>query len=162
MKFGKTLILILAILVMPQFAEAQSVSRPSENVKSWRPINNFKAKQSNKLITSNVNAIPPLINVLNGVSFYVNETECNGVKTFLLKVINTNNYPVNVSWQLNKMAIVSVVEIPTKRGLEGSCQVNDDRHSTSLALVKPIGLTEKELKAIKLFFLASISVTETN
>ena len=160
MKGRNFLMIVLTIVIISQTTTAQSVVRPSENTKSWSPLNNFKVKQSKKPLTSNVEAVSPLNNVLNGVSFYVNKTECNGEEFFLLKVINTNNYSVSVSWQLNKMEAVSVVQIPAKRGLEGSCQENDERHSTDLVLAKPIGLTKKEMEEIKLTFLKSISVTE--
>lgn len=154
------LILLISIMILPQVASSQSVSRPSENAKAWMPVNKFKAPQNQEPTTSEVVVAPPLTNVLNGVSFYVNETACNGIETLLLKVINTNTYPVNISWQLNKKSAASVVEVPARRDLEGSCETNDSRHSTSLVIAKPIGLTEKEIKAARKFGLASISVTE--
>ena len=114
-------------MIIPQIGSAQnheghnhSTQTATLKVESWQPINKFADAEKN---TAAVAA--PLINVLNGVSFYSMTDACNSEKVILLKLINSNNYPVLLKWRMSSELPLVVVEIPASSGVEGSCSNNE-------------------------------------
>lgn len=100
---------------------------------SWQPINKFTSP-----VGSTVAAPAPLINVLNGVSFYSMTSICTSEKVILLKLINSNNYPVQVAWQMSPESTVVLIEIPASTDFEGSCSnIGKDKNKDKLIIKMP-------------------------
>ena len=84
-----------------------TVSHPSE---LWQSLNLSKEKT----------------NIIDGVQFYSFDTECNKSKVTLVKLINTNKYPVNLSYQLTANSPVIQLSIPASFSIEGSCSSTNE------------------------------------
>ncbi len=79
-----------------------TVSHPSE---LWQSLNVSKEKT----------------NIIDGVQFYSYDSECNKSKITLVKLINTNKYPVKLSYQLTANSPIVQLSIPASFSIEGSC-----------------------------------------
>jgi len=153
-------ITLLIIMIIPQIGMSQTINKRSNNLQSvdeqtWMPINEFPDYQ-NVMQTSPTDVGTPVItNIKNGVSFY--NKRCNtDVQTLLIKLVNLNNYPVKVSWQISpRDPIVSVVVLAQSE-IEGSCSLTDD-NSTKLKIQFPVGVDNEEIKK---YILTHLSVIE--
>ena len=161
MKTKNTLLIILfsSIILIPQIGWTQD-NKVNENKKNtvataneelWKPINKFPDPN-----VSTVNDATPLINVLNGVSFYSKNSSCNGEKVTILKLINSNAYPVRVEWQMTTNGTVEFVDVPASRSIDGSCSSTNSNES-KLALKEP---NETERETIKNYVYSHIKITK--
>lgn len=64
-------------------------------------------------------------NVQNGVEFYSQKGNCNSGKVTLAKVVNTNNYAVNISYQVSPESPIISILVPASATMEGSCAVTE-------------------------------------
>lgn len=124
---------------------------------SWLPINKFSAPARTAQTGNTLAAEQPLTNVLNGVSFYRMKSNCNATAVGLLKVINTNSYPVTISWERGPGTGVESVIIPAKQSAEGTCS-SEDPVRAKLVFTLPTGPDKEQVNK---FFLSSIRVTES-
>lgn len=152
---------LIAIMMISQFAIGQTMNNKYKVTKiesdSWQPINKFAPSVQEIQATANVVAVPPLTNVLNGVSFYSINSECNAKEVIVLKLINSNFYPVKVSWQMGATAPVTSVVVPASVDIEGSCPVSRDSNKAKLTVNSPLGLDKEDI--IK-YALSHVTVTE--
>lgn len=103
-----------------------TVARPAPGQESWLPVNNFNAPEEIEQSGNTIIAQAPLTNVLNGVHFYTMNAVCDSKKTLLLKLINLNEYPVQVEWQLNPTTSTTSVILPAMRDVVGDCLSTDE------------------------------------
>ncbi len=161
-KKGLVIAILLAIMITPQFSFSQAANRETTAAhgygESWMPINKFKNPSSSTETNAKVGPAP-LINILNGVSFYVKNTKCNTVNVALLKLINTNNYPVKVSWKMAPESPVSFVEVPARYTSEGACAKTKKTETTDLVIELLSGTAAEKAKK-KRYILSSITVTQ--
>jgi len=161
MKTKKHLIILtLSMFVFPLLGMSQSANKPEATAftfnDSWRPVNKFSASENKTQLGNNLVAAPSLTNVLNGVSFYSKNSECNAEKMVILKLINSNNYDVQISWQMSPTSPKVVVIVPALKDYEGSC-APDDKNKAKLVIIKPS--ESKKGEAMK-YALSHISVAE--
>ena len=150
-------------MITPQFGVSQTINKRSNNIVSeeeqtWKPMNEF-ADDNNIMQTSPDDVgTPVLTNIYNGVSFYTKHCEVSSEseKIILLKLVNSNNYPIKVSWQISPSAPVIFVIVPAISEVEGSCSVVDN-NQTNLAIQIPVGTDTEEMKK---YALAHLTVTE--
>lgn len=122
----------------------ENVTVTTPKIESWKPLNKFA--NPNSLEQSNVAAPAPLINVLNGVSFYSMNSVCNSEKVILLKLINSNNYPVKVAWKMKSNAPEVIVEVPAGTDYEGNCTIADkDKNKAKLVIMMPHDADKDEI-----------------
>ena len=138
----------MAAMVQSVFTMAQTVARPAakqNEVKAgWQPT---------KLGVDGSN-------VQNGVEFYNQKSECNAQQVTLVKLINRNVYPVNVSYQISSESPLVNVKVPALATVEGSCSVAD-ANLAKLALSFPKEKTEDEIKKLKEYLKSHIVVSKT-
>lgn len=150
MKTKKKLIVvfIMAAMMQPVFTKAQSVAKPAakqnEQKTGWQPT---------KLgIDGN--------NVQNGVTFFNQKSDCNSQQVVLVKLINANTYPVNVSYQISAESPVVNVKMSASVTLEGTCSTTD-ANLVKLAINFPKDKTEEEIKKMKKYLNSHIIVSKT-
>jgi len=154
--------LFLVLMIIPLLSYSQSISRPtnslSPNEESWMPINNFTMQ--NAIHTENsVTVAPQLTNVLNRVSFYIKNAVCNSEEVVLLKLINSNNYTVKISWQITPTSPIMFFIAPARRVSEGACSPKGNIETSELIIKKLTG-SDVERKKKKEYILSSITVTQ--
>lgn len=147
-------------MIIPQFGLSQTINKRSNNIlseeePSWKPINEFPNYQNMMQTSPNDVGTPTLINVMNGVAFFRKVSDCNSEKIILLKLINSNNYPVKVSWQISPTTPVKSVVVPALFEMEGSCSIIDS-NQTNLATQIPAGIDNEEMKKYALSHLTVI------
>lgn len=100
-------------------------------------------------------------NTENGVSFYITKTECNSVKSKLLKVINGNPYAIIFSYQLSPSHPVVNVTVPASFSIEGVCDTSD-KNLAKLVIVTSNHKSENETEKndLKQFMLSHITVSK--
>jgi hypothetical protein len=89
---------------------------------------------------------PVLINIKNGVSFYKKSCESSIDKVSLLKLVNSNNYPVEVSWQFSSDAPIISVVIPSLSEIEGRCLDSKGEDISKLSIHIPFNADAKKIK----------------
>jgi hypothetical protein len=99
------------------------------------------------------------INVLNGVSFYIHDGECNSTKIKLLKIVNANNYSINFSYQLTATQPIVNVIVPASFSIEGLCNSSDE-NILKLVVTPPVTKSEAEKKLMREFLLSHVFVTK--
>jgi len=161
MKTKKILFILMASsLIIPQFGISQTENKQAtaafSSGESWRPINKFDEPKNNIQTSNNIAVAAPLTNVLNGVSFYSKNSECNAEKVVILKLINSNNYDVQISWQMSPTSPKVDVIVSALKDYEGSC-TTDDKNKAKLVIIKPS--ESKKGEAMK-YALSHISVAE--
>lgn len=87
-------------------------------------------------------------NVQNNVAFFTQKSDCNSKQVVLVKVVNSNTYPVNLSYQISAETPVVEVKIPASITLEGTCS-STDANLVKLVVDFPKGKTEDEIKKIE-------------
>ena len=120
----------------------RTVARPANPSQRWLPVNYFDAPQSTLNPDGSINAAPPLTNVIDNVSFYSQENSCDDQEVIFMKIININDYPVDVEWQTKPDGPVTTVHVPAKRNIQGACH-NEDNNLIKLTV--PIDETIKRL-----------------
>lgn len=127
-KITLNLLTLIAILFFINSSMAQSTksSAAVPNGESWLPVNEFKPAEAKKQNGNTVEAIPPLNNVLEGVSFYTKKATCGSNNVTFVKLINTNDYAVTIEWQLNPNDNKIVINIPANTSCQGECSSNDN------------------------------------
>lgn len=127
-------------LIAPQFGMAQTENKQATAAfprgESWRPINKFNEPKSTIQTGNNIAVAAPLTNVLNGVSFYSKNSECNAEKVVILKLIDSNSHDVQISWQMSPTSLKVDVIVPALKDYEGSC-TTDDKNKAKLVIIKP-------------------------
>jgi hypothetical protein len=129
----------IIIKAQNQIYKQATISHPAE---LWKPL---------KLVNGT--------NVQDGVSFYVHNGECDSTKVKFIKIVNTNNYPVNFSYQLTKELPVFSVLVPAAVSIEGTCESNDT-NLTKLVIFSLAKKTEAENKIAKEYILSHIQVSK--
>lgn len=151
--------LVFAVLIcFSSSAEAQNHDHPTVSTpsgESWKPVNKFNAAEQEEQKGNTVVAPAPLTNVLDGVSFYRMVSVCEGKKVFLLKLINSNDYPVKVQWQLSPSSQKVYVNIPARKDYEGNCS-STDANIKKLIIEQP----QKDKAVDKDFLFKSIKVSK--
>ena len=158
--------LLITSMIIPQIGLSQTHENHNHEKataavphgKSWKPVNKFSAPKSEAQSGNNIVATPPLTNVLNGVSFYTMNSVCNSEKVILIKLINSNNYPVKVSWKVSEATPAVVVEIPAKTDFEGQCSTGSNDANKANLVVKMPQKSEKEAMEKQVF--SSLTVSE--
>jgi len=97
--------------------------------------------------------------IINGVEFYSKKTNCHSEKVMLAKLVNTNNYSVKVSYQLNPESPVIYLRVPASSTIEGSCEATDE-NGAKLTIKMPE--TEDAKQKIKKHLLSHIIVSQTH
>lgn len=64
-------------------------------------------------------------NINRGVAFFKQKTVCNAENTVLIKLVNTNSFPVNVVVQFFENGPLETILVKANSELEGSCNVKD-------------------------------------
>jgi hypothetical protein len=144
--------LILLFMIIPFIGFSQSMNKIAE-VKAtraiqeqiWKPINKFPDYNNMMQTSPDDVGTPVLINIKNGVSFYKKSCESDTEKIGLLKVVNSNNYSVQISWQLNSSSDYVSVVIPSLSEIEGMCSVSKDENVSKLSISIPIDADTKEI-----------------
>lgn len=136
--------------MIPQFGWSQTIDKRTKIVhaqekKIWKPFNKFKDDQNIMQTNPNDVGTPVSTNIKDGVSFYSKRSQCNSENVVLLKLVNSNNYPVKVSWKLSPNTPEVFVLVPASSGLEGSCSLNDN-NLAKLIIKKPNDIDKKEIK----------------
>lgn len=98
-------------------------------------------------------------NVLNGVQFYVHNSDCGNGKVKLLKLINLNAYQVKFNYQTSPNSPLMSVLISSLTSLEGSCSATNE-NLLKLVLIAPDKKNETENKEMKKFLLSHITVSK--
>lgn len=98
-------------------------------------------------------------NVLDGVSFYIHDGECNSTKIKLLKIVNANNYSVNFSYQLTASHPIVNVLVPASFSIEGFCD-SSDGNILKLVVEPPIAKNEVEKKLMREFLLSHVFISK--
>ena len=119
-----TLILFMVNSGIAQNNKHSSAATPAGE--SWLPVNEFNSPVAKKQNGNTVEAPAPLKNVLDGVSFYTMNAICNSNKVILLKLINTNDYAVDIEWKLNPNEDKITINIPANESFEGNCSSSKD------------------------------------
>ena len=137
-----TIILVITTLLMISSSlKAQQTVLVSKKGSGWDPAK----------ITADGN------NVFNGVAFFRKEGECNTNKVVLLKIVNTNKFPVKVQWQESADLTKSIV-IPSSTSIEGKCNSGfSDSAESKLAILKSKIDQEEKTKE---YFLFTLVITE--
>ena len=97
-------------------------------------------------------------NKLNNVAFFRLKSQCNAEEAMLLRLVNSNAYPVKVEWQLSPESSKVYVIVPATTDMQGSCPSVNDKNLTNLAVKIP--KTEEERQKIKEYFLSHLLVSE--
>lgn len=167
MKSDKTLFAVLLVMmILPQLGWSQdhethdhdniSVVTPKRDL--WKPFNKFPNSEIRIQSENNTESIPPFINILNGVSFYSTNSVCSSEKVILLKLINTNTFPVLVTWQMSPESDKVIVEIPASSDFEGSCaDIGKDKNKDKLIMKMP---EKSEIKKVEQYVIKHLSVTQ--
>lgn len=121
---------------------------------SWMPVNEFNAQTAEKPSGNVIIAPAPLTNMLENVTFYTMESVCNSKKVILLKLINSNDYAVEVEWQTSPSSPKVVVTIPARKDYEGSC-ASSDKNIAKLVIDAP---DESEKQIIQKYVFKTIKV----
>ena len=141
-------LIILAALIQPFVFKAQCMSfRQSEEPSGEKKTGWQQAKLDDKGTY-----------VKEGIEFYSKKAECAPNKVTLLKLVNTNNYPVKVSYQLNPDSSIVNVMVGAAATIEGSCMVTNGNLG-KLILNIPIGLSDAEKQKNKDFMRSHIIVS---
>lgn len=130
-KFLKTVFFIGVIILYPLYSVSQVTTEKSlirSNDENWRPV---KLKEDGT-------------NVMNGVSFYKRTGHCDSEDLLFIKLINVNNYPVKVEWQLSPDAPKTSVTVPASRQIEGDCSSGNDENLSKLSIHKLKNKEEKK------------------
>lgn len=117
--FTLTLILFMVNSGIAQNNKHSSAATP--NGESWMPVNEFNFPEIKKQKGNTVEVPAPLKNMLDGVAFYTMNAVCNSKKVILLKLINSNDYAVDIEWQQNSSDNKIVITIPANNTYEGVC-----------------------------------------
>ena len=123
---------------------------------SWMPVNKFNPHTHDEPSGNTIIAPAPLTNMLEGVTFYTMKSVCNAKKAILLKLINTNDYAVEVEWQLIPNTKKTVVTIPPRKDYEGSCS-STDKNISKLVIDAP---DDSEKNIIKKHVFKTIKVNK--
>lgn len=147
MKMKNLLVIALfAMFISPAGSYSQTANRQATLVmgqEAWAPVNKFNASANASPQGNQTTVSAPLTNVLNGVSFYSQKSNCNE-SDVLIKAINVNGYPVKLSWQVGAAAPVESIIIPASREVQGSCKSSDPLQS-KLVIKLPDSPDRKEL-----------------
>lgn len=167
MKSDTTLfVVLLVMMILPQLGWSQNhethdhdnttVVTPKRDL--WKPFNKFPNSEIKIQSDNNIESIPPFINVLNGVSFYSTNSVCSSEKVIIMKLINTNTFPVLVTWQMSPESDKVIVEIPPSTDFEGSCaNIGKDKNKDKLIMKMP---EKSELEKVEQFVIKHLSVTQ--
>lgn len=166
MKSFRTIVTVLLVIIIPQIGWSQNhethdhdnatVATPKKDL--WKPFNKFPNSEIKIQSENNTESIPPFINVLNGVSFYSTNSVCNSEKVILLKLINTNTFPVQVAWQMSTESNKVIVEIPASTDFEGSCSdFGKDKNKDKLIMKMP---EKSEIEKVEQYVIKHLSVTQ--
>lgn len=146
MKFSRPfLFVIFYLVIVPQFAISQTAARAlnSTNAGEWKPVK----------IQSDGG------NVYKGVEFFRKKEGCNSEDIVFIKLVNRNNYPVEVKWTSDD-GLKSTVMVNGGAEIEGSCSVYLQNQKNNLsALTIPKSVIQKE-KSLKQKILANLEVVE--
>lgn len=146
MKAKKNSLLILLIVMLPFMTMAQTSKQANTLVADkWQALNVFVGSGTTLQMNTVATPAKNMTNVLNGVSFYFQDTECNSQKVTLVKLINVNNHPVKVAWQMSPESTETFVLIPAAAGLEGSCINSNDLNKSKLVISLPEGPTREDV-----------------
>ena len=125
------------------FKSSATVARPGTTVAGWQPF---------KLNDKGTNA-------LNGVDFYIEKAECSTGKAILIKLFNTNNYAVKVTYQTSADRPLVNVLVQALTTIEGSCTVTDGNLG-KLVVTPPAAATDEAKQKNKEFLRTHITVTK--
>ena len=158
-----TPIVLVLLMTIPFFGFSQSINKRSEaniveNKKEriWKPINIFP--DHNNIMQSHANDVgtPVLTNIKNGVSFYRKPCDSNTERVVLLKIENSNDYPVQISWQINPKSPKISVSVKAKSESEGICSAKDG-NASKLTIHIPL---DDDVEKIKKYIVSQLSVTK--
>lgn len=167
MKCDTTLfVVLLVMMILPQLGWSQNhethdhdnitVVTPKRDL--WKPFNKFPNSEIKIQSDNNIESIPPFINVLNGVSFYSTNSVCSAEKVIIMKLINTNTFPVLVTWQMSPESDKVIIEIPASTDFEGSCaNIGKDKNKDKLIMKMP---EKSELEKVEQYVIKHLSVTQ--
>lgn len=150
MKTKKNLIFafIMIALIQSVYTRAQDVAKPmaiqNEQKSGWQP---FKLAVDGN-------------NVQNGVTFFSQKSDCNSGQAALIKLVNSNTYPVNVSYQISAESPVVNINMSASITIEGSCS-STDANIVKLVIDLPKDKTEEERKKMKEYIKLHIVVSKT-
>jgi hypothetical protein len=153
---------IMAVMIQPIITKAQSTTKPWSKSESNNTNNTSTANKNQTKIEGwqFVNFDGKGSYVRNGVEFYKQSAECNSAKTNLLKLVNTNNYAVKVSYQLSDISPVVNIMVAASATLEGACGVTDGNLAKLVINNPPVGKTDEEKQKNKDFFRSHIVVSQ--
>ena len=96
-------------------------------------------------------------NAISGVEFFSKKGFCNSEKVNFVKLINTNNYAVKVSYQISAESEVVYVTVPASVTIEGSCEATDG--NVSKLVIKALESDEAKQKA-KVYMRSHLTVSK--
>ena len=164
MRQKERITILLMLIIIPFIGFSQSISKKSKvnvtennKTKIWKPINKFPDKNNIMQTHPEDVGTPVLTNVKEGVSFYKKTCESSVYEiVILLKVVNSNSYPVKISWQLSPKSPKVSVDVPANSEDEGTCSAQE---GTAYKLVLRMPL-DGNVKKVKKYVISHLSVTK--
>lgn len=133
-----------AMLLLPGLTKGQAMNKRSDSSSAtWKPL---------KLNEAGSNAIGKVL-------FFSQKSTCNAEEVLLLRVVNPNNYPVKVQWQISPDGPVMEEVVPASTDVLGYCPSDKDKKKTGLILTN-IPKTEGEKQKARAYFISHLTVTE--
>ena len=150
MKTKKAFINILFVasfLMLPIFSNAQNLSfreypakKSQEKKVGWQPVTMTKEGS----------------NVKNGVEFYSQKGDCPYGIITLVKLVNTNNYAMKVSYKTSPESPVVYIMVPASATIEGSCATVEGNLSK---LIIKMPEKEEDQKKTSEYLIANVAVS---
>ena len=140
--------LIVMALFLPFIGKAQGnlswkETTPKQEKKGWQPV----------VLDGNNNN-----NVKNGVEIYAQKGDCPFGIIKLVKLVNTNNYPVRLSYQISQKDQLISVLVPAATTIEGSCA--DTEGNLAKLVIRMPEESEDAQKKTKEYILSHIEVSK--
>ncbi|MBS1647301.1 MAG: hypothetical protein JST67_08165 [Bacteroidetes bacterium] len=108
MKTKNNFLIVLSLLLAPFFMEGQvakAEATVSHSSDAWKPLALYKNRS----------------NVKEGVEFYKMDIDCESDKVTIIKMINKNNYAVEIKYEGNSFVSARSIDVPSLRSVEGAC-----------------------------------------
>lgn len=141
---GCFIALFCAMLFLPALIKGQAMNKRSDiSGITWVPL---------KLNETGSNSIGKVL-------FFSQKGTCNSEEVLLLRVVNPNNYPVQVQWQIRPNGPVMQEVVPASTDVLGYCPSDKDKKQTAL-IITNIPQTAGEKEKAKAYFVSHLTVTE--
>jgi len=136
--------IFFAMLFLPFLTKGQAMNTRSDiSGTTWQPL---------KLNEKGSNAIGKVL-------FFTQKSTCNAEDAMLLRVVNPNNYPVKVQWQVGPDSPIMQEIVPASTDVLGYCPSANDKKQTALIITNIPKIAGEKEKA-RAYFVSHLTVTE--